>query len=75
MTLWDGDNMRARAEEAEYVANVEIKTAICNLQARVINASQAAANERHVTVPIETAVTMNYAFGLASAAAGVNVIR
>lgn len=74
-TLRNSDNVSACAQKAKYVTNVEVKAAICDLKARVINPRQTAAKQRHVTVPIKTAVTMNNAFWFASTATGVYVIR
>jgi hypothetical protein len=43
LALGNGDHMRARADEAIYVAYVKIKAAICSLQACIVNASQTTA--------------------------------
>ena len=70
----DGNDVATRADEAKYVTNVKIKTAVSDLQAHVVCAGQTSAQERDVTVPVEAGVRVHDAFGLARAAAGMDVI-
>ena len=70
----DGNDVATRADEAKYVTNVKIKTAVSDLQAHVVYTGQTSTQQRDVTVPIEAKVRMDNAFGLSCAAAGVDVI-
>ena len=67
--------MATRADEAENVTNVEVKAAVSDLEAHVVSTSHAAAQQRDVAVPIQAGVHMHHAFGLAGAAAGMDIIR